>query len=130
MAALLFGIFWIFSEVISESIGWLSTTLFVKVGIVLFMLLFSLLVNRELRIAKITPKIMSMILFAGILEAAALAVVNWGLTIGEAILVTPIASALSIVTITMAVIFLKEKITTLQGIGMIIVITGIVLTAF
>jgi transporter family protein len=130
LAALLFGIFWNLSEIISEDIGWLSTTLFVKIGIVLFMLLFSLLVKRELRVANTTPKIMMMILFAGVLEAAAVATVNWGLTIGEAILVTPIASALSIVTIMMAVIFLKEKITKLQTIGMIIVITGIVLTAF
>lgn len=130
LAALLFGIFWIFSEIISENIGWLSTTLFVKVGIVLFMLLFSLLVNRELRVSQTSPKIMATILCAGVLEAAALAVVNWGLTIGDAILVTPISSALSIVTIAMAVLFLKEKINTLQGIGMVIVISGIVLTAF
>jgi len=130
LAALFFGIFWNLSEIISEQIGWLSTTLFVKIGIVLFMLLFSLLVNRELSVAKTPQKMMMMILFAGVLEAAAVALVNWGLTIGDAILVTPIASALSIVTITMAVIFLKEKITKLQGIGMIIVITGIVLTAF
>jgi transporter family protein len=130
LAALLFGIFWNLSDIISKQIGWLSTTIFVKIGIVLFMLLFSLLVNRELSVAKTTPKIKMMILFAGVLEAAAVAFVNWGLTIGDAILVTPIASALSIVTITMAVIFLKEKITKLQGIGMIIVITGIVLTAF
>lgn len=130
LAALLFGIFWIFSEIISESIGWVSTTFFVKLGIVLFMLLFSLLMKRELRVAQASPKIMTTILFAGVLEAAAVAVVNWGLTIGDAILVTPISSALSIVTIAMAVVFLKEKITALQGIGMIGVITGIVLTAF
>jgi O-acetylserine/cysteine efflux transporter len=130
VAALLFGIFWIFSEVISENIGWVSTTLFVKIGIVLFMLLFSLLVNRELRVSQTNPKIMATILFAGVIEAAALAVVNWGLTIGDAILVTPISSALSIVTIAMAVIFLKEKISTHQGIGMVIVISGIVLTTF
>jgi transporter family protein len=130
LAALLFGIFWNLSEIISEQIGWVSTTLFVKVGIVLFMLLFSLLAKQELGVAKTTPKIMMMILFAGVLEASAVAFVNFGLTIGDAILVSPIASALSIVTITMAVIFLKEKISKLQGIGMIIVIIGIVLTAF
>ena len=130
LAALLFGIFWNLSEIISEKIGWVSTTLFVKIGIVLFMLLFSLKADRELRIAKTTPKIQMMILFAGVLEAAAVASVNWGLTIGDVILVTPISSALSIVTIAMAVIFLKEKITKLQGIGMTMVITGIVMTAF
>jgi transporter family protein len=130
VAALLFGIFWIVSEVISENIGWVLTTLIVKLGIVLFMLIFSLLVKRELMVSQTNSKIMVTILFAGVLEAAAVAVVNWGLTIGDSILVTPISSALSIVTIAMAVIFLKEKITALQGIGMVIVISGIVLTAF
>ena len=130
LAAFLFGIFWNFSQIISETIGWLSTTLFVKLGIVLFLLLFSLLVNRELGVAKTNPKTKMMILLAGILEAAAVAIVNWGLTIGEVILVTPISSALSIVTIMLAVIFLKESITKLQGFGMIMVLTGILLTAF
>ena len=130
VAALLFGIFWNISEIISEEIGWLSTTLFVKIGIVLFLLLFSLLVNRELGITKTTSNTKILILFAGVLEAAAVASVNWGITIGDVILVSPISSALSIVTILMAVIFLKEKITRLQGAGMVIVITGIILTAF
>jgi len=130
LAALLFGIFWIFSEIISESIGWLSTTLFVKVGVVVFMLFFSLMAKRELRVANSDHKIMRVILLAGVLEAGAVAIVNWGLTIGDVILVTPISSALSIVTIGMAVIFLKEKITRMQGVGMIVAVAGIVLTAF
>jgi len=130
IAALLFGIFWNISEIISEEIGWLSTTVFVKIGIVLFLLLFSLLVNRELGISETTSKTKILILFAGVLEAFAVASVNWGITVGDVILVSPISSALSIVTILMAVIFLKEKITRLQGAGMVIVITGIILTAF
>jgi transporter family protein len=130
LAALLFGIFWNLSEIVSERIGWLPTTLFVKIGIVLFLLLFSFLVNRELNLAGTTPRMKSIILLAGVLEAAAVASVNWGLTIGDAILVSPISSALSVVTIALAVVFLKEKITKLQGFGMIVVITGIVLTAF
>ena len=130
LAALLFGIFWNFSEIISEKIGWSSTTLFVKVGVVLFMLLFSLFGKRELSIAQTTPRIKWLILLAGFLEAGAVACVNWGLAVGNVILVAPISSALSLVTITMAVIFLKEQITKLQGFGMVMVITGIVLTAF
>jgi transporter family protein len=130
LAALLFGIFWNLSEIISEQIGWLSTTLFVKIGIVLFLLLFSLVAKREIGIANTSANIKLLILLAGVLEAAAVACVNWGLTFGDVILVTPISSALSIVTIGMAVLFLKEKITRLQGFGMITVISGIVLTAF
>lgn len=130
LAALLFGAFWIFSEILSEEIGWESTTLLVKIGVVSFMLLFSLFAKRELNLARIPLKVLMTIFIAGILEVSAVACVNWGLTVGEAILVTPISSALSIVTIGMAVVFLKEKISKLQGAGIVLVITGIVMTAF
>ena len=70
------------------------------------------------------------LLLMGIIEAGSVAVVNFGLTIGDAILITPIASALSIVTITLAIIFMKDRITKLQGFGMITAIVGIIVTAF
>ena len=70
-----------------------------------------------------------MVLFMGSIEAGAVAVVNYGLTVGDAILITPIASALSIVTITLAIVFLKDKVTKLQGLGMFVAVTGIIVTA-
>jgi len=44
--------------------------------------------------------------------------------------ITPIASALSIVTIALAIIFLKEKISRIQGIGISVAIAGIIITGF
>ena len=129
-ATFLFGIFWNLSDVITGEIGWLPTTIFVKIGVILFLLLFSLFVKRELSIAKTTTQTKLMVALVGILEAAAVASVNWGLTIGDVILVTPIASALTIVTITMALVFLKEKVTKVQGLGIITAVAGIVLIAF
>ena len=128
--AFFFGIFWNISEIISEKIGWLPTTLFVKFGIIVFLLLFSFLIKRELILTKATTKTKLMVLLMGSIEAGAVAIVNYGLTIGDAILITPIASALSIVTITLAIIFLKDKVTRLQGLGMIGAIAGIIVTAF
>jgi len=130
LGAFFFGAFWNISEVISEEIGWLSTTLFVKFGIILFLLLFSFLTKRELDLTKATTKTKCMVVLMGIIEAGAVAIVNYGLTIGDAILITPIASALSIVTITLAIIFLKDNITKLQGLGIITAIAGIIVTAF
>jgi uncharacterized membrane protein len=66
----------------------------------------------------------------GVIEAGAVALVNYGLTIGDAILITPIASALSIVTITLAIIFLKDKVAKIQGFGIVTAIAGIIATAF
>jgi len=128
IGAFFFGVFWNISEVISEKIGWLLTTLGVKIGIILFLLLLSFLAKRELYLTKATGKTKFMIALMGILEAGAVAVVNFGLMVGDAILITPIASALSVVTITMAFVFLKDRVTQLQGLGIITAVLGIIIT--
>ena len=130
LGAFFFGVFWNISEVITEEIGWVFTTLIVKLGIILFLLLYSFLIKRELNIIKVTTKTKFVIALMGVTEAGAIAIVNYGLTIGDAILITPISSALSIVTITLAIIFLKDKITKLQGFGILTAIAGIIVTAF
>ena len=71
-----------------------------------------------------------MIVLMGVIEVSAVALVNYGLTIGDAILITPIASALSIVTIALAVIFLKDKLSKFQFLGIATAILGIISTAF
>lgn len=124
-----FGVFWNVSEIISEKVGWLITTLFIKFGIILFLLIFSLLTKQGVSLAKISTKTQYIILLMGIIEAGAVSLVNYGLTIGDAILITPIASALSIVTITLAIIFLKDKVTKIQGFGIGTAIFGIIVTA-
>jgi bacterial/archaeal transporter family protein len=129
LGAFFFGIFWNISEIISEEVGWLFTTLFVKFGIVLFLLIFSFLVKREIGLTETAAKTKYTVVLMGFIEAGAVAVVNFGLTIGDAILITPIASALSVVTITLAIIFLKDKVTKLQGLGIITAIVGIIVTA-
>lgn len=130
LGAFFFGIFWNISEIISEEIGWFLTTLLIKLGIVLFLLIFSSASKQELRLIQISTQTKYMILLMGMIEVGAVALVNYGLTIGDAILITPIASALSIVTIALAVIFLKDKISKPQGFGIGMAIVGIITTAF
>lgn len=130
LGAFFFGIFWNISEIISEEIGWLLTTLLVKFGIAIFLLVFSFAVKQEIGLTHSSTKTKSAILLMGMIEAIAVALVNYGLTIGDAILITPIASALSIVTIALAVIFLKDNISKFQGFGIVMAIIGIIATAF
>lgn len=130
LGAFFFGVFWNISEVVSERVGWLWTTLLVKIGIVLFLLLFSVLLRRDLGLASAGARTKWMVGMMGVIEAAAVAAVNYGLAIGDAILITPIASALSIVTIGLAIVFLKDRVTRLQGLGMFLAVAGIVATAF
>jgi drug/metabolite transporter (DMT)-like permease len=126
--ALCFGVFWNVSEIISEQVGWLLTTLLVKLGIGFFLFGFALLARRKIGLAMSAAKTKWIILSMGVIEVSAVGLVNYGLTIGDAILITPIASALSIVTITLAIIFLKEKLTRTQGFGIVTAVAGIIVT--
>lgn len=130
LGAFFFGIYWNVSEIISEEIGWLLTTLFIKLGIVIFLLAFSFLVKQPINLSNADAKTKFTVGIMGVVEVGAVALVNFGLTIGDAILITPIASALSVVTIMLAIIFLKEKVSKIQGLGVAGAITGIILTAF
>ncbi len=130
LGAFFFGIFWNISEIVSEQIGWLVSTTLTKLGIVLFLLLVSFYTKQEIKLTDIPARTKFVILLMGIIEVAAVGLVNYGLTIGDAILITPIASALSIVTILLAVLFLKEKVSTVQGFGILMAIVGITATAF
>lgn len=130
LGAFFFGVFWNISEIVSEEIGWLLSTVLTKLGITIFLLVFSFLAKQEIGLTIIPMKIKNAVLLMGIIEVSAVALVNYGLTIGDAILITPIASALSIVTIALAVIFLKDKLSKLQLSGVVTAILGIVATAF
>jgi bacterial/archaeal transporter family protein len=130
LGAFFFGVYWNISEIISEEIGWLLTTLLVKFGIAIFLLIFPFVVKQEIGIRHISTQTKYIILLMGMIEVGAVALVNYGLSVGDAILITPIASALSIVTILLAVIFLKDKVTKFQGVGVCIAIIGIIATAF
>ena len=126
LGAFFFGIFWNISEIISEDIGWLSTTLLVKLGIVIFLLIFAFAKRQTLGRLNSSAKAKAVILLMGAIEVGAVSLVNYGLTIGDAILITPIASALSIVTIMLAVVFLKDRVSKPQGLGIVMAIVGIV----
>lgn len=129
LGAFFFGIFWNISEIISEEIGWLATTLLVKLGIVIFLLIFAFAKRQTLGRLNSSAKVKAVILLMGAIEVGAVSLVNYGLTIGDAILITPIASALSIVTIMLAVVFLKDRVSKPQGLGIVMAIVGIVTTA-
>lgn len=129
LGAFFFGIFWNISEMISEEIGWLATTLLVKLGIVIFLLIFAFAKRQALGRLNSSAKVKAVILLMGAIEVGAVSLVNYGLTIGDAILITPIASALSIVTIMLAVVFLKDRVSKPQGLGIVMAIVGIVTTA-
>jgi len=130
IGAFFFGLFWNVSEVVSEQIGWLPATWFVKLFIIVLLFLLSLVSVRKINVTSQPGKTKCVVLLMGCIEAGAVGIVNYGLTVGDAILITPIASALSIVTICMAIVFLKERVSKVQTIGMLTAVGGIIVTGF
>ncbi len=128
-AAIAFGIAQTLSEQVSETIGWLPTTIYIKLGLIVILLLVTLVTKNKLSLGRTTLKTKSIIGIVGILEAIALLSVEYGYMVGDLVVVTPISSALSIVTILMAVVFLKEKLTKLQVTGIVATLIGVVTIA-
>jgi bacterial/archaeal transporter family protein len=132
LAAVFFGvIYWPFNEFISERIDWRLATLLIKITAVSFVFLFSQFKKEDLKLSKkIGGKFLLFIALTGILEAVGVLGTSFGLAYGDSIIVGPISSALTLVTVTLAVIFLKEKLTKIQALGIILTVGGIVATAF
>lgn len=128
LGAVLFGVYWNVSEVISEDAGWLRTTVLVKVGIVAILLALAIRARTTMARRASAGSVLVMLAMGGV-EVVAVAAVNYGLAIGDAILVTPIASALSVVTIALAVVVLRDRVCALQGFGMAMAVAGIVTTS-
>lgn len=129
LASVAFAIYWNLDKVLSVNVGWLFTAFSTKVVALVFLIVLSLARKQELAFKMKSKKVLSIVALVGILEAFAVASVNWGLSVGQVVLVSPISSALSIVTIGLAIIFLKEKISKIQALGILLTIGGIVMTA-
>jgi transporter family protein len=129
IAAALVGIvYWPLNELIVESTDWLLVTLIVKVVAVSSVFFLAQLRKHSLHIKSSQP-LLKLLIPIGLLESLAVLGVNFGLREGDSIIISPIFSALTIVTIGLAMIFLKEKITKLQGVGIALTIGGIIMTA-
>jgi len=130
-AAVMFGVFyWPINEYVVERVDWLAASFVTKLVAILTVLLIAQTQKKKLSITKQTNKLKLTIVAVGLLEAFAVISMSYGVSLGDVIIVAPIASALTVITVGMAMIFLKEKISKTQGIGIAAVIVGIILTAF
>lgn len=129
LSAVLFGVlYWPLSEVLIEQTNFLLVTLLVKVVAILTVVGMAWRVKSSLLPPVSTTKLWLTLTAVGLLEAVGVLSVNLGMQYGDAIIVAPIASALTVVTISLAVIFLKERLSRVQVAGIVLTMTGILLT--
>ena len=128
LSAVFFGIiFWPLNEYIVERTDWISATFYIKLTAILTVLIIARVFNHELKLKSKAGNIVKVLISVGLLEAFAVISVSYGQTYGDSIIISPIASALTVVTVGLAMVFLKEKITKYQGFGILLTIIGIIM---
>jgi drug/metabolite transporter (DMT)-like permease len=130
LSSVFFGIFyWPLNEFIVERVNWLTVSFLIKLIALTIIVLHTKVTKKSLQISKPTSRFLVLLAAVGALEALAVLSTTFGQSFGDGIIVAPISSALTIVTIGLAVVFLKEKITKVQGVGIFLTVGGIIMTA-
>lgn len=129
IATVLFGVFFVpLNERLAEMENWLVVTLYVKLFAVIIVLIFSKIISKEtLSIQSNSFKNLFLLFIVGVLEALAVLGVNFGLSFGDGIIVMPISSSLTVITVTLAFLFTKERPTNQQKLGIFLTVLGIIL---
>lgn len=131
LATVMFGVFyWPVNEYIVEQAHWLVIGFITKFTAVIIVFLIGLFQKQSMLIQKSTKKLIMLISAVGLLEAVGALSVSYGQSYGDGIIVVPISSALTVVTVSLAMVFTKERISRIQGVGITLVIVGIIMTAF
>jgi drug/metabolite transporter (DMT)-like permease len=131
LAALLFGVlYWPTNEYIVERIDWIAATLYIKIIAIITLIVIAIVSREKIRIPKnlMHSRMYTIIALTGALEAVGVLSIGLGGAYGDYIIVAPIAGSLTIVTVSLAVIFLKEKISKQQGLGIVLTVLGILIT--
>lgn len=129
-AAILFGIFfWPVNQYVVQRTDWLDTNLITKFIAIATVFLIARAKKNDISLPKSgrTFKSLAPIAAVGLLEAVGVLSVSGGLSVGNAIIINPISSALTVVTVGLAIIFLKEKVSTTQGFGILATVAGIIM---
>lgn len=122
-SALLIGLaFWLLRFVVVELGSQLSVFL-MRISAFIFLTLYFLVTKRS---SKLTHKSsLKWLLLIGALNTGASLFYNWGLSIGLTSVVSVITSLYSVITIILAYLFLSQKITRFQALGMLVTLLGI-----
>jgi len=130
LSALFFGvIYWPFNKYIGEHSNWLTGSLLIKAIAILTVLAIAYFKKEKISISKVNQKSKVVIALVGILEALAVLSISFGSVVGSIAIVGPIAACLTAVTVSLSVIFLKEKISKLQIAAITMIIFGVIVTA-
>lgn len=120
-----FGFWGAFSKVAVDSIGWKNATLFYTIGFAWIAPVLFFLYHPN--VTTLDKSAMIFAVLAGAVSVIAIIGFNIALTTGDASIVVPVTSLYPLVTIMISLLFLHEKISLTQGVGIVLAIVAITL---
>ena len=126
LAALGWGVYFFLLRFLVTILGWFSAALLTILPGIFIMLAYSRVAKVDLSIKKSSLPILALI---AVIDLVAFLSYNIGVSYSFAAIVAPISAAAPVVTITLAVIFMNEKLANHQKEGILLVITGLILLA-
>ncbi len=121
-----FGLWGVFSKIAVDSMGWRNATILYTLGFVWVAPVLFLLYRPSIHVVGNDIAIVFALL-AGAVSVAAIVGFNIALTTGEAAVVVPLTSLYPLITIVISLLFLHEKLTLTQGIGISLAIVAVIL---
>ncbi len=119
------GLFMVASAAITREVGWITTSLAIKIAIALTT--FVLLITRKNRVSEIFRGIpWKIAILTATLDVISFSTYNFAATKFEVSYLAVFASAASLVVIAIASVFLKEKISSVQKIGVLLTVLGLI----
>lgn len=112
----------------SKKLGWYLTNIGLRVWVTIALLIITFFLRKN--IPKLFFKIPKIIYLIVILDVIFYIFLNAGLEFGEASIVSVLASAAPVVSIMIAVIFMRERLVFLQKMGIILSLGGILILSF
>ncbi len=126
VALFCWGIYFFLLKILVDRIGWFPATLFVMPPAVAFVILYGLATKQPMKIGKLD---LPFIIIVAVASLTATVAYNVGVSYSYVAIVAPLTGASPAVLVMLALVFLKEKVTTNQKIGIISIILGIIFMA-
>ena len=117
-----FGVSFVLIDILIEKFGWFIPVFFIKIFGLIFIVLFSLFMKKELSFPKNMSKF---IIIIAILETTAFLSIGAGISMEYTSIVYSVASSFPAITIILARMFLKEKMELSNIVGAGFVVLGI-----
>lgn len=124
-AMVLFGAFVFSLAYYEKEFGWLAP-IFLGRGFAMLFLAAHAITARQLAFPERTPALLSMLGFIALVDTGAFVLFNLGAGLGDTAVVAAASSPYSLVSIAMGVIILAERPTSVQWLGVALVVVGIV----